>query len=462
MKYKNSKIVDAKYDTQEGNPFLESLPEELTKNEFIEQIESKLLFSPDVRKLNSKIRRRDIMQLTTWFYPMDYMYVLYDMLYRSIISSYQTKKNIESIRNINSIYMDFRTGTESVLHYSTQAYSSAILGVPGIGKSSTIQRCLNTIPQVIIHKEYDGKMFYTKQINYLFVECPSDCSIRTLVYNVLLAIDQAIGTSYLEQNKSTKYASSSALTAKLKIICINHHIGLIVLDEIQNAVYTATQNKQVKPLIKFLVELTNETTTSICLCGTLDAEELFLKQEHLKRRTRGLRLYPMKYGEKYREFITELWQYQFTKKYIELDEKLTQQLYDLSGGIPAYIIKIFQEAQIQAIFSGRERLEYESFKNAISTLAIKVPKYYGQQGTSISDFEVFDYQEDINNESFVYKNIQENNTELKKPQKRYYATPRGRKAVERSKADLIYLWKKNREKILSLLETYEMVERRFF
>ena len=33
------------------------------------------------------------------------------------------------------------------------------------------------------------------------------------------------------------------------------------MDEIQNAVETAQRNRQIKPLLKFLVELTNDTAT---------------------------------------------------------------------------------------------------------------------------------------------------------------------------------------------------------
>lgn len=49
------------------------------------------------------------------------------------------------------------------------------------------------------------------------------------------------------------------------------------------------KNRQVKPLIKFLVELTNDTSTAVYFVGTPLAEELFVAQEHLKRRTRGIR-----------------------------------------------------------------------------------------------------------------------------------------------------------------------------
>ena len=71
-----------------------------------------------------------------------------------------------------------------------------------------------------------------------------------------------------------------------------------------------------------------------------------------------------------------------------LTEKLMKQMYDLSAGIPAYLIKIFEEAQIHSILSGKEKLSYESIKQAVDYLGIEVPKVYGRGGTSISDFSI--------------------------------------------------------------------------
>mgnify|MGYP005783614167 FL=1 len=380
--------VNAIYSREQGNPYLEALPDVLGKKEFERKIKSQPDFPKDVSRLAPEDRRNLLSGLSQWFQPMDYMYTLYDMLHRAMASTYRTKTVIESVKQMNDIYMDFRTGRPRELSYSTQAYSGAVLGVPGIGKTSTIKRCLSTMPQVIVHQEYQGRKIYEKQINYLVVECPSDCSLKTLALNIFSAIDKAIGSEYLKQATYQRAMATSATTTKLKIICMNHHIGLIVIDEIQNAISTATKNKQIKPLIKFLVELTNETSTAICFCGTLEAEDVFLKQEHLKRRTRGFRLLPMKYDRTYRKFITELWEHQMTLQKAPLTEKLMKQMYDLSAGIPAYLIKIFEEAQIHSILSGKEKLSYESIRQAVDYLGIEVPKVYGRGGTSISDFSI--------------------------------------------------------------------------
>lgn len=505
MKYRAEKMVDAIYTETNGNPFLEAVPEVLGKQEFKKSMNSSVRFPTDLNNRKPQERRAALSGLGSWFLPMDYMYSLYDMLYRAMSSTYQTKSVVETIRQMNQIYVNFRTGKEADLPYATQAFSGAVLGVPGIGKTSAIQRCLSTMPQVIVHQNYQGKSFYTKQILYLSVECPSDCSVKTLAFNILSAIDTAIGSDYFEQ--VSKGLAASAVATKLKIVCMNHHVGLIVIDEIQNAILTATRNKQVRQLVKFLVELTNETATGICFCGTLDAEEVFLKQEHLKRRTRGFRLLPMKYDQTYRTFLTELWKFQTVLQKTELTEKLMKQIYDLSAGIPAYIVKIFVEAQAQAILSGTEKLSYEGFKTAVSTLGIEVPKVYSRGGTSISDFFVEEVEmeeaepiqsseliksteliqsaepnrsseweadfateaaavaeaEPVPEESRALQ-IQLPEPEESKPVKRFYASRRGRKKTERDQTDILEMWEVSQEpeELLKTLETFQMVERRWF
>ena len=312
---------------------------------------------------------------------------------------------------------------------------------------------MNLIPQVIVHTKYKDRPNYTKQINYLRVECPSDCSVKTLAFGIVASIDKAIGSEYFNQMTLQKSLSASSITTKLKIICMNHHVGVIVIDEIQNAVTTAQKNKQIKPLIKFLVELTNDTSTSLCFIGTLAAEELFMSEDHLKRRTRGLRLLPMKPDAIYRNFLDILWAYQLTLNKTELTTKIANKLYDYSGGIPAYMVKIYTEAQVQAILSEKETIDDSMIQKSVNILSLDVPKTY-LRGTSISDFEIKNHESDVLIETGDM-------TEEEGVVKREYANQRGRKAVPRDKYDLINLFEKNMEtdRLIYQLDQFGLIER---
>ena len=181
----NESVCGAIYDNAPAdNPFLAALPEMMPRNEFLAAVRSTPGLPHDLPQMSSEERRQSLPMLASLCVPMQYMYAVYDQLYRAIRETYSTKTTIEEIRRINVL---FNTG--ECTPYSTQAASGSILGVPGIGKTSTIRRSLETMPQVIEHTEYMGKPFYCKQVLYLRVECPSDCSVKTLALNLVAALD---------------------------------------------------------------------------------------------------------------------------------------------------------------------------------------------------------------------------------------------------------------------------------
>lgn len=462
MKYPNEPVTQAiytdRFPNSTGNPFLEALPEPIDKNTFFSLIRSFPVLPDCIASMNAADRRSHLTSLLSFFFPMEYMYNIYDLLYRTITISCTTKTVLNSVRQLNFVHSNFRTGNLSSTMYSGQAECNSILGVPGIGKTSTVMRCLDLFPQVIIHTNYKGTPFFTKQITYLTIECPSDCSIKTLAYNIAAAVDRAIGSEYFDRLSRLRSASVSAIATQIKIICINHHIGVLIIDEIQNAVITAQKNKQTKPLIRFLVELTNDTSTGICFMGTIEAEEVFTSQDHLKRRTRGLRLLPLKPGITYQNFLSTLWSYQFTIHKTELSDKLANQFYDRSSGIPFYLIKLFYEAQSQAILTGYEKIDYAMLKLASERLNIQIPKIFSH-GTYISDFSFSSHPNENKEENFpagqpmpLQGNVQTH---------RLYANPRGRKKVQRDTADLIEMFKRcqTAEKMVNEIKQCGLMEK---
>ncbi len=421
-KYPTSQRVAAVYDpAQEGNPFLAAMPKMLAHSAFMAAVRSLPPLPAGLGAMMPEERRQHLPMLSSLFIPMDYTYVLYDQLFRALSSTYSTRTMLEEIQRTNALFRGSPI-------YATQPATGSILGVPGVGKSSTIRRSLSLLPQVIEHEKYQGKPFFCKQILYLIVECPSDCSVKTLGLNIAVAIDKAIGSSYAKQLTTLRSAAASAIATQVKVLCLTHHVGLILIDEIQNAVTTAQKNKQIKPLIKFLVELTNDTCTSAFFVGTPIAEELFSSQEHLKRRTRGMRLLPFKPDGAYRAFLQAIWPYQLTPTTAPLSEQLANKLYDHSGGIPAYIIKIFQESQAQALLQGESCISAKTMQRAIERLAIKAPRTFSG-GTHISDFEGCPDTEQ--------QPLPLGAEDATAPVSRLYAKPRGRKAAPREETDLL-------------------------
>lgn len=449
-------IVGAVYDnTPIDNPFLAAMPEMLSVADFNSGIRSFPKLPQNLPQMTLEERRQALTLLPSVFVPMDYMYAIFDQLYRAIRSTYATRTMLEEVRQTNALFQG-----STANNYSTQAATGSILGVPGIGKTSTIRRLLTLLPQVIEHSEYGSMPFYCKQILYLMVECPSDCSVKSLALNLLIALDRAIGSNYFNQLTSLRSAATSAIATQIKILCLTHHIGLLIIDEIQNAVVTAKRNKQVKPLVKFLVELTNDTCTSAYFIGTPEAEELFTSQEHLKRRTRGIRLLPFKPDGTYQNFLQTIWQYQFTLQTAPLTERFANKLYDHSGGVPDYIIKIYQETQAQALLQGKSCIDTKVMQRAIDILAIKIPKTY-IGGMHISDFTFASSDESTPEKSAVSPaaiSAPESFSEMTaKEVPRIYANRRGRPIIERDATDLLVAFKTGKD-MLKYLHSCDLLE----
>lgn len=446
MKYDtNKRMVSALYDNGgSGNPLIEALPKPVPMSEFQERIASFPVVPFERSHTNYSAQIQVMARLQTIFIPLDYMYFVYDTLYRMMQSTYYTRTSRENVIRINALL----TEGASMGDYGTSPQSGALLGTAGIGKTTTIQKCLSLMPQVIAHEKYLGKAFFCKQVLWLFCECPSDASPKTMSYNIVRALDQAVGSNHLDYLLRMRSTASSAVATYIKVLCMTYHIGLIVVDEIQNLVIQAQRTNRIKPLIRFLTELTNDSATAIYLSGTPLAENVFLSEEYLRRRTRGPRLLPFKPDGGYRDFLQQLWPYQYTARKAVLTDKLANQIYDYSGGVPAYITKIFEEAQARAIMDRADMLDAKYIQAAVDYLAIKPPHEY-EGGSFISDFKVASQglPEGLNKVDMNVSKVQ---------RKRLYANPRGRKAQERDKMDLICSFKEGN--LHEMLRKNELLE----
>jgi len=383
MKYGSDNIVDAIYSGEKnGNPFLEAMPEIMSTQEVIRRLASFPKLPQDTKHITDEQREGLISSLGDFFLPMPYMIYIYHKLHRAMLSSCRSLSAYQRIQKIDSFF------NGRPVNFLTQPDNCAILGVPGIGKTSTIKRCLSLVPQVIRHHEYDSRPFECTQVTYIYIECPADCSLKTLCYEILEAIDSCAGTNFL--TKYTTGMSLSALATHIKRVVSSCNLSLIVIDEIQNAVDFANKSHRIKPLIKFLVELTNEVSSAICFVGTTSAELVFRQEMHLMRRTRGYRLNAMKNDGAFYNFLKELWQYQYLERTAKLTNTMRKIFYQYSGGVPSYIVHLFQESQSQALLNNEKTLTEASVFKAAKILNYVVPEPY-VEGVSISDFEVKDF-----------------------------------------------------------------------
>ena len=365
------------------------------------------------------------------FYPLHFAPTIYNLLYNGMIGSYAQKNSVKAIRQMaaiqNAINRNQRPCTTT---FSTQSISCSILGTSGIGKSSTIARILNLFPQVIEHTEFEGSPFFCKQINYLNVQCPSDCSVKAMCTDILLQIDRILRTEYAVKAVRRQSVTLDALVAQLSQLCITHNIGVIIIDEIQNVLSASTKSGNHGRLVRFLVQLMNDTGICAVLVGTPEVGAFFDSEPHLARRTRGLRIGALEYGEPFHHLLAGLWQMQYTQIYQPLTDRLEGLLFEISGGLPALLAQVIALAQTHAIESGAEVLSEEVIRKTVSQSRLRAPSDTKAVTDPASDFQTV--------KSILFQD---------EPQGK-----RGRPKCYRDSGDLLALFQNNRENASRLKE----------
>ena len=139
-----------------------------------------------------------------------------------------------------------------------------------------------------------------------------------------------------------------------------NHIGMLVVDEIQNVV----NSKNGKSLIGALTQLINNSGISICMVGTPESTVFFESAMQLARRSVGLQYTTMNYDEYFQSFCKMIFKYQFLKNRTEITAAITEWLYEHSAGVVSVVISLLHDAQEIAILTGREVLNLDTLNEA--------------------------------------------------------------------------------------------------
>ena len=202
---------------------------------------------------------------------------IYHKLYMAVIRSLQKKGTIQAVRQQSENGKGVRGKEFQGILGGSDSFT--IIGKSGIGKSSAISRAIHLITE---GKVLETEHPYQKIAACISVQCPFDASVKGLMLEILRRIDECLDSHYYK-NAVKARATTDMLIGAVSQAALNH-IGLLVVDEIQNV----ANSKNGKNLIGSLTQLINSSGISVCMVGTPDSVPFFEQAMQLARRSLGL------------------------------------------------------------------------------------------------------------------------------------------------------------------------------
>ncbi|URZ04697.1 hypothetical protein CLROS_000060 [Clostridium felsineum] len=395
----------------EGNPFIEALPHIFTENEVIERFTVAPIISSKDRIKATNLRYHIIKRVKNFIQPLPIHIILERRLSSLIRRGYLARNPIDKtflqrLRILNELRdekADTREVNERMSNIRTTADSLSIIGISGIGKTTAIERLLLMYPQIIKHEEYKGKFFSRTQLVWLKIDCPYDGSLSTLCKSFFKAIDDLLGTRYLEKFGYTTRVTSSMML-HMTTLASMYGIGVLVIDEIQQLL---SAKNDMEDMLNFFVTLSNTVGIPTVLIGTSKAQQIFKGNFRQTRRaaSEGSIMWDRmdKESEEWEFFLETLWEFQGLKDKNTLTKEVKEVFYDSCQGITAVAVNLFILAQERALAEGEERITVKLLKDtAKEDLAMLQPMIKALRNNN--QFEIMKYEDiSLNLEDITFK-----------------------------------------------------------
>lgn len=325
---------------------IRQMPEMLSGQELYEKLADIPMYSEEIRGKSQTERLIELSALYEIYLPSEMSIEIYSKLYLALLRSLQKKGTNtaiqQSYQNHNAI---MRRENRGIIGGSD---SFSIVGCSGIGKSSAINRAISIITQDKMIELHNPS---TRIIPALIVQCPWDASVKSLLLEIIRKSDELLETNYYG-NALKARATTDVLIGIVSQVALQH-IGLLIIDEVQNCV----ASKNGKGLVAMLTQLINSSGISIGMIGTPETLSLFESAFQLARRSLGLQYDALNNDEFFNGFCKLLFKYQYVKKKAEITAQIIDWLFEHSGGVTSVVVSLVHDAQEIAILTGHETLD---------------------------------------------------------------------------------------------------------
>ncbi|MDB5763949.1 MAG: transposase [Herminiimonas sp.] len=395
-------IVDARYSEQRlpryrNNPLIAALPPCLDDIELTNALMQSPEFHAEQRNWQIHERMQLVAGLSSFMVPLERHVQLARTLDVLMREGYvgREPRTIQHTQMFQKIYDNQKAGKAFQMSRTsaTPQLSTSLIGISGVGKSTTVERVLAMTPQVIHHPDLG-----VWQIPYLHIETPHDgVSVKGLAHSILRKVDALIpDANYYETYAMRGKPSVETLMNHVARVMHIHCVGLLVCDEIQN-LENAPKNKQ--SLMTLLVSASNELRVPIMFIGTNKARRVLGLDFRQARRSVGKgsaywdRLTqgsPEEPGE-WDDFLGVLWRFQWIQRPAELNPHLSDVMYHYSQGIIDIAIKLFAACQWRAMMDGSETITVQLIDAvAKKELSMVMPMVEALRNNNLKALEAYD------------------------------------------------------------------------
>ena len=300
-----------------------------------------------IRKATEAERLIALQDLYRVYIPTEMSREIYTKLYLALARSLAKKQTLAAIRQFSENQNRIKGKEYTSILGGIDSFT--IIGESGIGKSATVSRVIDLISEQPIIDFPNGMRI----LPCVQVQTPADCSVKGLLLEILRKVDEVLDTRY-HYNAVRVGSTADMLIGSVSSVALNH-IGLLVVDEIQNVV----NSKNGAVVVGMLTQLINNAGIAICMVGTPKSAVFFEQEMMLARRSLGLSYGPLQY-DKFTGFCRQLACYQYIQHEVTMDTKTIQWLYTHSNGNASIIISLIHDAQEIAILDGYEKLDIRS------------------------------------------------------------------------------------------------------
>lgn len=251
-----------------------------------------------------------------------------------------------------------------------------IKGPTGTGKTVTVRRLCNLLPQVIHHGPCpEAQWLRMSQLVYLYTNLPSDGSRGGFVLQILVDMDRALGTNYSDTLPG-KFKTVERLAIATVVRLVTHYTGIIFIDEGQ--LRNLMRSDQAEVMQLFLLTLIN-TGIPVVLMGNELAFDWINYSQDLSR----FNTVPTEYfhpigivdsenaDDDWDAYFRGISRYYVLKQPVCEPERCSAELRKRSGGIQRFGLGLWTEAQLEASFTGADSIGPEDILNIYNGAGFK-------------------------------------------------------------------------------------------